>query len=627
MSTPSNLICECNDDSRSACGGDQISTSEDGESRHYCVLHFRSANKGQAFEEALQNKIRRNDFNFNGVWFPRDVDFGARHFGGRADFRGATFDGELSCYQATFTDEALWNNATFNGKADFGNIKFQGKVSFKTTQFNAEADFVRTKFRNEADFASARFRGSVNFLSAAFGGTSDFSEAVFDKKVKFAGLTFKGEANFRKTVFEGEADFSGAVFNGANFKSAVFGSKADFQGAALRTCSSKYYVQKADFSRVEFRGEADFAEVKFMRRVLTDEEEAAARHRAFMSSHTYLGLSEKERTGTADFGRTRFYEEADFAASTFEIAADFHRAIFSGYADFSPRNTDNDVKLRTVLKAGADFKEAAFNAEANFSEVDFQASKVTFARATFKDYVRFSGEDRKKLLAGSFDLRHAMVDKPERMSFHSVGMHPCWLVDVDVRKFDFTNVKWHGTGFREMITYLCNMGVNEPYRLLEKLCLQLGINHEENQRYRWASKWRFSAMEARRQERFYGYPVWSLNWWYWLASGYGEKSVRAVIWLGLIWASFAIFYMNVGFVQPSPNQPAPNDTAVSTRDTAGKPLEPARAFTYSLGVITLQKPEPRPLTVWAQTLITVETIIGPLQAALLALAVRRRFMR
>lgn len=57
------------------------------------------------------------------------------------------------------------------------------------------------------------------------------------------------------------------------------------------------------------------------------------------------------------------------------------------------------------------------------------------------------------------------------------------------------------------------------------------------------------------------------------------------------------------------------------------PLKLNRALMYSLGVMTLQKPEPRPATTAAQAIVLAETILGPVQAALLALAIRRKFMR
>ncbi len=59
----------------------------------------------------------------------------------------------------------------------------------------------------------------------------------------------------------------------------------------------------------------------------------------------------------------------------------------------------------------------------------------------------------------------------------------------------------------------------------------------------------------------------------------------------------------------------------------GEPLRLGRSFTYSLGVMSLQKPDPKPLTDTAHALVTLETILGPAQAALLALAIRRKFMR
>ncbi len=76
-----------------------------------------------------------------------------------------------------------------------------------------------------------------------------------------------------------------------------------------------------------------------------------------------------------------------------------------------------------------------------------------------------------------------------------------------------------------------------------------------------------------------------------------------------------------------PRYTGESDEVVARRAEVGEPLDWSRATTYSLGVMTLQKPEPRPVTVWAQRLVILETILGPLQAALLALAIRRKFMR
>jgi len=62
-------------------------------------------------------------------------------------------------------------------------------------------------------------------------------------------------------------------------------------------------------------------------------------------------------------------------------------------------------------------------------------------------------------------------------------------------------------------------------------------------------------------------------------------------------------------------------------DEVGQPQKPTKALAYSLAVITLQRPDPRPLTTTAWFAVLAETILDPIQAALLILAVRRRFMR
>ncbi|MFY9611034.1 MAG: hypothetical protein WAU45_20785 [Blastocatellia bacterium] len=96
-----------------------------------------------------------------------------------------------------------------------------------------------------------------------------------------------------------------------------------------------------------------------------------------------------------------------------------------------------------------------------------------------------------------------------------------------------------------------------------------------------------------------------------------------------MWIVFASLYTQVGFTKPEskPETPTANLAPAAEPDTIGQPLSIQRVWTYSLAVMSLQKPEPKPLTGTAQTLVLLETILGPVQAALLALAIRRKFMR
>jgi hypothetical protein len=118
-----------------------------------------------------------------------------------------------------------------------------------------------------------------------------------------------------------------------------------------------------------------------------------------------------------------------------------------------------------------------------------------------------------------------------------------------------------------------------------------------------------------------------LHWLYWIASGYGERVKRAFWMLVVLWLLFAFSYTKVGFEHKA-NKPGNDQQSIAAQeDVAGKPLPFKKIFTYSLGVMSLQKPDPKPVTIAAQTLVIFETILCPIQAALLALAIRRRFMR
>jgi len=169
------------------------------------------------------------------------------------------------------------------------------------------------------------------------------------------------------------------------------------------------------------------------------------------------------------------------------------------------------------------------------------------------------------------------------------------------------------------------------HRQLEIACRQLALNAEENHRYGQAADLRYASMDARRlewlQDRETKKKFQFLHWLYWMASGYGE-SVRRAFWaLVVLWLLFAFFYTKVGFEHKTA-RPIGNQSAIAAQeDEVGKPLPFKKVFTYSLGVMSLQKPDPKPVTVAAQTLVIFETILCPIQAALLALAIRRRFMR
>jgi hypothetical protein len=191
-----------------------------------------------------------------------------------------------------------------------------------------------------------------------------------------------------------------------------------------------------------------------------------------------------------------------------------------------------------------------------------------------------------------------------------------------------------------------------PSDLLVTVCQRLAVNHEENDYFEDASRFRYMAMAVRQREVARGWPVWKLSWWYWLASGFGERTLQAALILIVLWILFStsFFYFQgndwwessqsqgqgttittqaADSAKPQQEKP-PETTTVTIGTTGAKALglpTLREALIYSAGVMTLQKPEPQPGNTRAKFLVLLATILGPVQAALLALAVRRKFMR
>jgi hypothetical protein len=265
---------------------------------------------------------------------------------------------------------------------------------------------------------------------------------------------------------------------------------------------------------------------------------------------------------------------------------------------------------------------------ADFSDCTF-ANEVDFSNANFLNYVRFAAQAERLSLsqASKVSFQQVRAGTPDHVSFSNLTLHPHWFINVNARRFEFNNVTWTNSGeVKPELELLRQQKIDAPDRLLTIACRKLAANAEENDRYREASHFRRMAMDAERLEKRRGFPFLRLNWWYWLASGYGERPFQAFIVLLGVLLLFGLFFTRVGFSRPEPPGAMPLQAATSQHDATMR-LNFSRALTYSAGVMTLQKPEPRPATTAAQSLVLLETIVGPVQAALLALAIRRKFMR
>ena len=117
------------------------------EGAHYCVLHLPREDKRDDFRKAIGAKLRSEDFDFAGAFFPSGMaqfeghefvsaNFSGAIFCGDTDFRGAQFSGEWTDFRGAQFSSGEWS--------DFRQAHFSGERTYFTeAQISAERTYLR----------------------------------------------------------------------------------------------------------------------------------------------------------------------------------------------------------------------------------------------------------------------------------------------------------------------------------------------------------------------------------------------------------------------------------------------------------------------------------------------------
>jgi uncharacterized protein YjbI with pentapeptide repeats len=627
------------------------------EGNWYCVLHFPDDEKhtNTEFNQIIKDRLQRQDNNFRYVYFSDKVNLANYEFTQDADFREAIFIEDVNFTQTRFTQDADFRRVVFTKTAGFSEAVFTKAAGFSEAVFTQSANFNKTSFNQNANFDKSSFYQSADFRKATFAHHAYFSQAAFTQNADFSHSMFGQNADFSHAIFTQDAGFSGATFTKrADFSTVTFAQFAYFIAVT--------FIQYAVFRQVKISRYADFRQTRFIQDI--------------------------------DFGGAMFTQDAYFRQVAFTQDAVFRKAIFNQDADFS----------QAVFTQNADFSHAIFGKNADFNFVTFEESsqiffqkaefnyKVNFDLAIFNGYITFAGEGANTVFSHKdvwLSLQHARIEKPERISFYTVKLRPFWFVNIDSRKFIFTDIDWENAdgnrkNVEKEIKAVKEYKITErPHRLLRIACRQLAVNSEENNRYEEASNFRQIAMETEwleKSERYKAWFRWKLlhprlkkkerPWWvksffrylqlqrsvlnfiakvsepiarffYWLPqydflllayrrlSNYGEGWRLAFVILFMIWLIPAALYMTpvCSFVRWEAKAETIEQFKQSESEKIIESLGTGEAMIYSLNVMALQKPEPKAADSLTKTIVGLETILAPIQAALLALAIRRKFMR
>lgn len=594
--------------------------------KQYCVLHYPSIDKAEDFEIVYQQRSQEEIWDFRMVYFPKYIEHEREIFSKSANFSHATFANEVSFKYCEFTNSLDFFNSIFLQDVFFTYSNFRKQVNFNSADFRRRGYFAGTNFFSES---------SPSFNGAKF-QKGNFASAKFETPSYGRGLGFK------RIVFTDSVDFSRAKFL----------SSVDFEDAVLPDKG------RADFEEIEFHRSVNFKNVNFFDASFRDAKFCLENKSFERTEFKYCNFDK-----SVSFNGAKFFQKVDFEKATFQNAH-FENAVFARQANFYEAKFESDVFFNSS-KFGYKDDEKTASGSAHFDGAEFgNNSRVYFDNTWFSwqtsfDYVRFDGYVFFKGSSsnpvfdsvfeqhaswGLISFRNATIDKPEKVYFQTVRLRPSWFVNsvFDLRKINLIDIDWGGGSGKPFdvnkeLKALEKRVKHNSKKLLSVTFRQLADNAESSNRFEESSQFRYMAFETEklirkeRQRDWWGEPFLTSElinnfsrkirdapfdlayYFYRITSFYGENSNKAFRWLlGIILVSSILYCLPLSQFSDKGNI---------------RSLYFIESVFYSLRVMVLQRPEPYPENLFAKGIVTLESVFAPLQLALLALAIRRKFMR
>jgi uncharacterized protein YjbI with pentapeptide repeats len=431
------------------------------------------------------------------------------------------------------------------------------------------------------DFRGVFFPGDVDFRGNKFTKDADFSMATFSGAAAFSGATFSGAAHFFRATFSGEANFNVATFSGAaSFVVATFSGAADFSMAT--------FSGEANFNVATFSGAASFVGATF--------------------------------SGAADFSGATFSEAAGFSMATFSGEAHFFRATFSGAADFSGATVTATGSLFLIYINPPDEKDRRPPFQAAFRDLQQKPGGLIIFQDLSLARAELAGTDLSRLTLRNVDWHHYHAPIP---AFLIKGLPSPLQERLNGRQavYDDLRVRKRAWGFWDLVLKhgwrvarrkLQGKELKqEDYARVEELYRGLMLNYGEMADFKRVGDFHYGEMEMHRRAN--PWRRWgSLYSAYWMLSGYGERPLRAFIWLLALIPVFAGLVWGLGINHAGCQAP------VSYGD----------ALLFIFEKATLQRPEwPKGITWLGKFLSSLSVLLLPGQAALFILALRNRLGR
>lgn len=452
--------------------------------------------------------------------------------------------------------KAYFLHCSFSSTVLFVGVSFD-EVYFNHAKFTQRLFLPSVEFRGLCDFSNVRFENDINFLSSC----------KFIGKTKFSGAHFVGSAHFRNVTFAGEVIFAGAVFY----------YLADFSNTKLRSSSSFYGSQfrEAEFSYVKFYGPVTFDYSKFTG--FCNYFEAQFNE---MSSFSYVTFDkvdfDKAKLLKAQFNRCEFRNEVTFGQTLFPYVHElwfdwFHvteeelKHILHNMLGFQWL-TDNqtkvhnlglnnmqivsgDSKQKVILKIGIGSKVSIITPNGKISDT-FYVKKSNNNRYLYK--LNIIGKEINDIPVrfdySSFNQKVKFVGKPdEHLNLGLVSFK-----GVDLGNFEFHNVDFMKTRFRNMIIDEKFLSRNRNYFEVSRIYNQLRKNYETELAFNEASNFFIGEMDVTRRSLLSGNAKQKFSSFGYLAykilALYGESaSLPLLVWTPIVIIIFTLLRYSFNF--------------------------------------------------------------------------------
>ncbi|MFI9234458.1 pentapeptide repeat-containing protein [Streptomyces rimosus] len=454
---------------------------------------------------------------------------GGAEFSGAAEFDRVRFCGPAEFDETQFSDTARFGGTQFGGSAGFSRARFSGPAEFDETQFSGRAWFSRARFLGPAEFGQARFSDAAWFGGTQFCGSAEFSHVRFSETVTFGEARFSGAAVFREAQF-----FGAAMFREVWFSSHTWFSGTQFSGNAM--FSRAWFESASWFGPVACGGVLSVNGAVFQVPVTLE----------IAATELHCVRTRWESTVTV---RLRY------------ATADFSHAVLSGptaIINYPARFTRRDDRDRVAMD------ESALSGPSSARVASIQGVDAAHLVLTDTDLADC-------LFSGAFHLDQLRLEGHCGFALPPTGLcrRGIWPIRWTPRRTLAEEHHWRAQSAgqpapppgRPPSARLWRTGPHHPDpgltpdpQEVAALYRQLRKAFEDGKNEPGAADFYYGEMEMRRHDR-HGTPPGErgLLWGYWLLSGYGLRSSRALAWLLTAMSLTVLLLMGFGLPSSTPD--------------------------------------------------------------------------